>query len=169
MSSRDPYAHVVHYALLVLIVTAGPASADDRLSAGVRACAAVSDDDERLTCFDALAAAIADDAPAVAVAATPAAASAAPPPLTDDVGKPQTDEPGEAPETYAATVARCEKNDATNRWYFYLENGQVWRQSNTGRLRFRDCAFDVTLQRDLFGYKMAIPSEDKTVRVSRVE
>lgn len=168
--SRSSTARVACNTLLLLLPAfAGPASADDRLSAGVRACAAVSDETERLTCFDALAAAIAEEVPGAAAAAAPAAASAAPPPLTDDVGKPSTGEPDEAPESYTATVARCEKNNATNRWYFYFENGQVWRQSNTGRLHLRDCALEVTLQRDLFGFKMAIPSEDKTVRVSRVQ
>lgn len=168
LSEKRPSRRARHNVLLVLAVIAGAATADDRVSAGLHACSAVTDETERLNCFDALAAAVAHDAPPPAVVA-PTAAGAAPAPLTDDVGKGQTDEAGAAPETYTGAVTRCEKSSATNRWYFYFDNGQVWRQSNSGRLNFRDCVFDVTLERDLFGFKMTIPSEDRTVRVARVE
>lgn len=175
---------ILHVALATVATSA---SADDRLEVGVRACAAVTSESERLDCFDVLATAIAGErslpvdaaaasaagelagspaAPAAPGAANaPAAAAATPPPLTDDVGKPLAD--GE--ESYAATVIRCEKSDATNRWYFYFDNGQVWRQSNTGRLHFRECAFDVTVTRDAFGFKMKIPSENETIRVQRAK
>jgi hypothetical protein len=60
-------------------------------------------------------------------------------------------------------------SEATGRWIFTFDNGQVWRQSNTGRLPFRDCDFVVTLRRDVFGYKLEIPSANRSVRVTRIQ
>ncbi len=144
--------------LLVLPRPVLPA-AGDALTAGLEACAAVTDAAERLNCFDVLAERIAER--------DPAASGQALPPLVDEVGKPATND--EAPdEEYAGRIASCEKSDASGRWYFTFDNGQIWRQTNAGRLPFRECDFDVTLKRDVFGYKLEIPSADRSVRVTRV-
>lgn len=74
----------------------------------------------------------------------------------------------EAAPEYSTVVSRCEVSKKSNQTYFFLENGQVWRQSNYRRLNFRDCRFDATLSKDTFGYKLFIPSKDRKVRVTRI-
>jgi hypothetical protein len=156
--------------------SAAAADYDAALAAALRACASVSDAGDRLACFDTLAEELGVAAAAQpkkipvapAAAATAAAASEATPPLDDAVGKERIDDDEEEPESWSGRVTSCEKSEATNRWYFHFDNGQVWRQSNAGRLTFRECEFDVTVERDLFGFKLAIPSMDKSVRVARV-
>lgn len=90
-------------------------------------------------------------------------------PLTDEVGLERVDGVRQAaPPTYSSRVTRCEVNRQSGQTYFFLENGQVWKQANYRRLNLRDCRFDVTLSKDTFGYELAIPEKDRTVRVSRI-
>ena len=93
-----------------------------------------------------------------------------PQPLTDDIAKQEikgTDI--ERPE-YSAVVTHCEELKQERRLFFFMENGQIWRQSNAGRLNFRarDCQFDVTVKKDMFGWILHVPSENERVRVKRV-
>lgn len=181
--------------VIAVCLLAGAAEAQDdsaSVAAGMRACASVSAAADRLACFDTLAAALGAapaesrapapaaaaraESPAAGTTAAPtepqpaaaAAASAAGRPLDDAVGKKQTDQGESEPQVWAGRLTACERSEATSRWYFHFDNGQVWRQSNAGRLTFRECEFDVTVERDLFGYKLNIPDMDKSIRVSRV-
>ena len=105
----------------------------------------------------------------VAVAAGAAVAQSAPVPLTEDVGLERVKgAEREKPPEYAAVVTRCERHPQSALLYFYLENGQVWKQSSNRRLNYRDCQFEVTLTKDAFGYKLYVPSKDKKVRVTRI-
>jgi hypothetical protein len=111
-------------------------------------------------------------APAAAAAAATVAIAAdeGPKPLTDDVAKENLR--GETtsidrPEYYSI-VTRCEESSQSERLFFFMENGQVWKQSNSARVSFDVCQFEVTLKKDFFGYKMTIPSKGRTLRVSRV-
>ena len=151
------------FQISILVVTPAMSFATaDTISAGLTACARETDDAKRLACFDALADGTPSDAPA-------GSAPTATPPLTAEVGLPGPEEADEEPpEVYAAHVSSCKKSAANNRWYFEFDNGQVWRQTNSGRLAFRDCDFDVTLRRDVFGFKIEIPGEDRTIRVTRI-
>jgi len=93
-----------------------------------------------------------------------------PQPLTEEVGQEQLDRRGESreePETFAGRVTNC-RQDAAHKWYFFFGNGQVWKQKDSGSLRFSDCDFDATIRRDFFGYKMQVVGDDKEVRVARV-
>lgn len=107
-----------------------------------------------------------------AAASPPSEASTAPAdtiPLTDEVGIERVDGARQsAPSKYSARVTRCEVNRQSGQTYFYLENGQVWKQANYRRLNLRDCRFDVTLAKDTFGYELFIAEENRTVRVSRI-
>ena len=165
---------------------------------GIRQCATVADDDERLRCFDALAretthasatpSAVAP-VPAAPPPAEPAAAAASsaavtpePPPaesaagavaeaepISDDIGLSgieSKDKP--EPKKYSATVTKCEESKQSGQYYFFFENGQVWKQANYKRLRWRDCEFDVTVSKGTFGYEMYVPEKDRTVRVARI-
>ena len=195
MNNTKPIDCIRMAACLLLLSTA-PAVADDALSEDIAACAAISDSEERLACFDALTAAPAAEpaaprisepaspapaavaaAPAATATAEPAAAAVAPEPpaaagptpITDDIGRERIEggRDEERPE-YAANVVRCEENQQSGQTYFFFENGQVWRQANYRRLRFRECRFAVELSEDNFGYTMRIPSEDRRLRVTRI-
>ena len=107
--------------------------------------------------------------PAAGVAAAGAAASDAEAdagdyaPLTDDVG-------AEAPEfrPVRTRVTDCRK-DHSGKYYFFFENGQVWKQRDSSRLYFRDCDFEVTITKDFFGYKMQVAGEDGETRIGRIK
>ena len=64
-------------------------------------------------------------------------------------------------------VTKCQQ-DVNDKWYFYFDNGQVWKQRSNSRLRFPDCDFWVTITEDTFGYKMTIEGEDKQIRIGRI-
>ncbi len=67
-----------------------------------------------------------------------------------------------------ATVSKCEK-DYRNKYRFYFDNGQIWKQTSDTRLSFRECNFDVTITKDFFGYKMKVDGDKRKIRISRVK
>lgn len=90
--------------------------------------------------------------------------------MTEEVGAeqlPSKDRPEREPESFQGRVVDC-KQDASKKWYFYFDNGQVWKQRANARLTKRDCDFAVTLTKDSFGYKMQIEGETKQIRVGRI-
>ncbi len=92
------------------------------------------------------------------------------PVLTDEVGEEQLarKEPREEERTpVRGTVTNC-KRDASGRYLFYFDNGHVWKQKEANRLPFRNCSFDVRIERDFFGYKMRVDGQDDDIRISRV-
>jgi hypothetical protein len=174
-----PPARYVRYLLLPVVALlfaaplagavedAGAGAAGDSVVTGVLGCGSIADSAERLACFDALAEAVSERTTQNSESGGDEAGERAPPPLGDDVGRARTDD--EPAEEYGGRVTSCEMSEATGRWIFTFDNGQVWRQSNTGRLPFRDCDFVVTLRRDVFGYKLEIPSANRSVRVTRIQ
>jgi len=89
------------------------------------------------------------------------------PSLPDDLGGTSFGKKSESGEPeHKGFVTSCKKG-ADSRYYFFFESGQVWRQSNIGRHRFKDCNFVVTIRRDAFGYKMQIDGETSKIRVAR--
>lgn len=182
-------------AALPIALAALPVFADD-IADKLAACQGVASESERLACYDELASSlepasapataapaqsapeaatapsVAEAAPvAPAVAAEPAPAPApAPQPLTDDIAKQEIKGTTIDRPEYSAVVTHCQELKHEKRLFFFLENGQIWRQSNAGRLNFRvkDCQFDVTVKKDMFGWVMTIPSENERVRVKRL-
>jgi len=161
---------------LVAGLVAAPALSQD-LDKAITSCSSIAENDARLTCFDALAAMLGDvpeveaespKAPAAATAAVVVAATAAP--LTDDIGKERVDpkDPDEQPR-YASHVTSCKESIQSGQYYFILDNGQVWKQSNYRRLGFKNCDFDIEISKGTFGYQMYIPSKDRSVRVARIK
>ena len=67
-----------------------------------------------------------------------------------------------------AKVTECSKSGPNNKFIFYLEGGQVWKQISDKRFYFKDCDFEVTIQKDFFGYKMELLDSNKTLRVKRI-
>ena len=162
---------------VIVSLIAAPAQSQD-LDKAINSCASITDDNARLTCFDALAAMLGDvpvaevveapNAPAAAAAAVVVVATAAP--LTDDIGKERVEpkDPEEQPR-YASHVTACKESIQSGQYYFTLDNGQVWKQSNYRRLGFKNCDFDIEISKGTFGYQMYIPSKDRSVRVARVK
>lgn len=169
-------------AIAALIWTTA-APAEEAIGVALGQCKRITDDAERLICFDAVAAMIgtqttaappperppAAPTPAAVPETTTPAGTSGVVPLTDEVGKERVEGASvEASPKYAGTVTRCEESRQSGQTYFFFENGQVWKQANYRRLNLRDCRFDVTVSKDTFGYELHIPAKDRRIRVSRV-
>lgn len=168
-ASRPAVVSGIIFLLAVALTTPGLAHSD--LADALRECAAVGDNTVRLACFDEIAESLLA-AQSRASDATPATAESVdddqPKPLTNDVGKGADSGKEQRREIYTATVTHCEHNRRLNEFFFFLENGQVWKMSNFRRPVVGECRFDVTIEKDFFGFRMDIPSEDASFRVSRV-
>jgi len=160
--------------------------AQDVLGTQLRRCASLHDEDERMRCYDALAR---QEMPEEKDAAAPAvsAESSEPPPaaqepaaeestetmkavaISDDVGREQVERGDVAGNVeYHSRITSCKKN-SSGRVFFFLENGQIWKQTDYATFRYRSCDFDITLTKDSFGYKMRIAGKKSSYRVSRVQ
>lgn len=146
-------------ATLAAAVLASAVAGDD-LATELETCQAVEDESDRLACYDELAASMAPSAGEETAALI----------LDDDVAKTEVKGANVEQPVYTAAVTRCEQAKQEQRLYFFMENGQVWQQSNAKRLRLKDkdCQFDVTITKDGFGWILKIPSEDRRIRVRRV-
>ena len=125
-------------------------------------CNSIDDAGERLACYDAASGRNAEERP---VAAEPEVSA-----LSDDIGQEQItqgDRPDDESTLVRGTVTNCQR-DASGRYYFYFENGQVWKQKDERKLRHRSCSFDVLITRDFFGYRMQVVGEENEIRISRV-
>lgn len=72
----------------------------------------------------------------------------------------------ENPTQHRGLITSCKKN-ADEQWYFYFDNGQVWKQVDGHRHHYRKCNFYVTITNDGLGYKMQIDGKNNKVRISR--
>jgi hypothetical protein len=144
-------------ACLLGTVALAAAAAHAQESDDMARCVDIADTAARLACYDA---AVGRNTPA----------EPEPAPLTEDVGEEQLDpelRPERQPESFRGRVTKCQQ-DASNKWYFYFDNGQVWKQRSGNRVRFRECDFGVTITKDTFGYKMQVDGETKTIRIGRI-
>ena len=106
--------------------------------------------------------------PAMAAPAATDAPATEPAPLDDEVGKEALGRDEEEELVVHGTVVRCVE-DLTSKYLFYFDNGQVWKQKDNKEVRWRECAFDVTITKDFFGYKMNRVGETRTIRIGRVK
>ena len=154
-----------------------PAQNDSVSMEELRQCREYSDLEQRLACYDQIGKpAPVVETPAVpADAASPAATAAAAdvpqevkrvsqhPVPSDDFGLPKSED---ALESIRATVVRCgEAND--HRFYFYLDNGQVWKYLGGKYLKYKSCDSPVTLSEDSLGFKLQMDGKS-SLRVKRV-
>ena len=156
----------------------------------LKVCAKMTDRDARFACYDELGQRVLEEGSAdeqnppetaVEAAATTTATTATGPTIATEPTGEASDTPS-LPDQLGGTsfekksekgqfehkglVTSCKKG-ADDRWYFSFENGQVWRQSNRSRRRFKECHYFVTITRDAFGYKMQIEGESGKIRVAR--
>lgn len=150
----------------------------------IKVCARIGSTAKRVECYETLGqralqaeAASVDPAgqsgmppPGPAEAAeTPVAAAQTVGKMTDDLGGPEFEKrAGKAMPTFAGVVTSCKKG-AYGKYYFYFDNGQIWKQSGAERLRFRECRFNVTIAKDFGGYVMRIEGRKGRVRIARVD
>ena len=181
--------------LLLTFWLAGPcigiAHADDPVKA-LGVCAKMTDRDARLACYDELGKSVLDEesaaeqtpqevgvetvaagASAVTEATGPTIATAPEegatdiPSLPDNLGGTSFERGSEEGAfKHRGLVTSCQIG-ADGRWFFFFENGQIWKQSNRSRQRFKECHFFVTITRDGFGYKMQIDGKTSKIRVAR--
>lgn len=152
----------------MLSLSAPPLSYADAVNPDeLRACSAIDDASARLACYDE---AIGPPAPAANTSAAPRAEKPARKTL-DDLGAETLPGAGRTEDeelAVRATVTGCKK-DVRNKYMFFFENGQVWRQSSDKRVYFKDCNFEVTISRDFFGYKMLRDGDKGRIRIARVK
>ena len=64
-------------------------------------------------------------------------------------------------------ITGCKKGP-DKKWYFYFENGQVWKQIDDRRFSLKeDCRMLATITKDIFGYKMEVEGLKGKTRISR--
>lgn len=155
MNTRSPVI-VTLPAALFAICLAGTSHATDPIEE-LKVCARMTDQDVRYACYDRLGQRLLEDE------------SPESPALPDDIGGADfTDQPQqEVAKEDRGRVTSCTKG-RDGRWYFVFDNGQVWKESNTSRNRFKNCEFVAYIYRDSFGYKMRIGDDGKKLRVRRV-
>jgi hypothetical protein len=82
----------------------------------------------------------------------------------DDIGLPKSEDELVSIRT---TVVRCgQANDY--RFYFYLDNGQVWKYLGGDQLRYRNCNTPATINEDGLGFKLKMDGKS-SLRVQRVK
>jgi hypothetical protein len=148
--------------ILSVSINGTQASEPDPIDA-LKACARMENTKKRVACYEALGKQVLGEE--IAASATETVAPAAEEPAAAAVESPAVDEDDEYKPIHAH-VRACQKA-SDNRYFFILDSGEIWKQSGGRTHRFKDCSFDVTIRKDVFGYKMTIDGDDKTVRVKR--
>ncbi len=169
--------HALVFLTLGALALMQESPAEESLRAALARCMDITRDAARLRCYDETAAhartatsSTQTDNAAGNVAedrAEDPAGVARPAPLDDSVGRNQV-AGNEQEQTYGGTLVRCEERGPSDKTYFYLEGGQVWRQNGGRRLRLGDCSSEIEISQDWFGFKLRIINNNRTIRVSRV-
>ena len=137
-------------------------------------CRAIQDAAARLACYDEMEPPLAEEAPAAAPDNADARKTSPPPAtepqqLSDEIGRESLDR--EDPEDKVKVrghVVDCRTNER-GRYFFFFENGQAWEQKDSKRVAWDDCDFEVTIDKDFFGYGMTRVGDDRRIRISRVK
>ncbi len=65
-----------------------------------------------------------------------------------------------------ARVTSCRKA-VDGKWFFFFENGQVWKQVDSSRRHYRSCDFMANIKKDGIGFKIQVEGEKRSTRVKR--
>lgn len=165
------------------------ASAETSIEEKLQQCRALEDQAVRLACYDEVASRKPDAEPATPTvvetdtaaeqsseetdSVTAVAVEVAPTQTVEDerlatLGQEQVGVKKSEELELQARVVRCEK-DGFRRYFFYFENGQVWKQKSDRRLSYKECDFNITITKDVFGYKMLPEGETRRIRIARVK
>lgn len=181
---------ITSFCLVMTTIWAAQAVADD---AGLTRCARIASPLDRLECYDALARAQNATPPVLQRAPTPATeptvATAPTPPAPAPAPAPtqvRADEPAplvDAPENFGfenqifnttnqEIVARYEGEFTgwSGGTLFKLDNGQVWKQAQSGRVSHRRDNPVITIKKGSLGsFRLSVEGLNRTVRVKRVK
>jgi hypothetical protein len=160
---------------LCVLASAGPAGAqvEDRLAD----CARIAGSSERLACYDALsearrnAASQRDWNRSFGIDAAPKSSLAA---ESAEPGQDNAPDFGFEERQGSAQQIQSRYDGQFTGWsgntLFRLENGQVWKQSQSGRVSARAARPAVTIKRTtLGGYRMNVEGVSESIRVERVK
>ena len=106
--------------------------------------------------------------PMVEVAAEESVAANGTRDLDDEVGKESVS--NEQRDTLSARgrLANCQRG-RSGKYVFWFDNGQIWRQKGNVTPNWKECNFEVTVSKDVFGYTMVRDGDSKKIRIERVE
>lgn len=137
-------------------------------------CRTIRDADARLACYDAIKPPLEEEAPAPVppdrrnAPESQAAPVPEPEALNDQVGRESLEHKDPAEQVKVkGRVVECRTN-ARGSYFFLFDNGQMWQQKDSKRIVWEDCDFEVTIDKDYFGYGMVRDGDDRRIRISRV-
>jgi hypothetical protein len=111
----------------------------------------------------------AESAPTSVAEEVPAPAAMAPEVLDDEVGLENVKGREDKDQLLVkGHVSSCRK-EKRGKYRFYFDNGQIWQQKDNRTVPWRECDFDVTIEKDFFGYKMLPEGEKRSIRISRIK
>jgi hypothetical protein len=155
------------FILLTTVFTSSGAAQSVDTVEELKACARMTDSDARLACFDNLGERVLREEPADTTPTQEKTTRPEPETATTTNAESLPDELGRSKTTeYVGLITSC-KQDGRGDWYFFFDNGQVWKEVNKRSRRFKECNFNATITEDGFGYKMRIDGSDRTIRVRR--
>lgn len=155
--------------------------ASELLENQIRECSSIKDESKRLKCFDLLSQSLpvtkaAEIKPIEEVTKTTEVKKVPIVKNQESIEQPKsekipTDLGGSAftkngkPKGYEGNVVSC-KASQDKKWFYFFENGQVWKQVDNRKIRHKKCKFPATIRKDGFGYMMFFGNNQK-VRISR--
>ena len=151
------------------------AQSDGRSTDGIAECREFADAEARLACYDRIGKTASGNKeqsePGENVAETPEPGMAEIEKgdsgygvLSDDTGLPQS---ADANKPIPVTISKC--GEATNfKFYFYFDNGQVWRYIGGKKLRYRGCEGAAILVEDRLGFSLQMEGDNARLRVKRI-
>lgn len=162
------------FCVVPFMLLSAPAFAQQGLPAQVYACANVEDAAQRHACFDAL-------VPELKKAGGAAPAARAPQPASRSAQSPLTAPVLSASEASAAKAGKEKEIDSVNlpvkaidagrdgKYRFTMDNGQVWRQVDTVKLRNIGAGpWTAEIRKAAFGSYLLTVDKQAAVRVERV-
>lgn len=149
----------------IVLLTAASAQAQD-LSSALETCKKIKSQADRLICFDAVASMNKTTAPIQPEKPAPVS--------KDEIVKEiKQQEFGlksqkEDPETLVSTIKKIKKNPY-GKLTIYLEEGQVWKQSDSSKLKLKK-GYSVSIRKAALGsFLLSTENSKRTMRVKRVK
>ena len=164
---------------LIILLSTPAASKEDSVIEQLLNCARTEDRAVRAECYEVLGKQVLEAesgkpsmapvkeavAPAASLENTPDNASSDALPESAGGGKFSNEEKVDR-ESWTAVLKTC-KRTAAKKWAVMFENGQVWKQVDSRRIRRLTCSGSVTIEKDGFGYKMMLKDGKGGMRIKR--
>ena len=165
------YAKIAAYLLVCnfIIISANGATAQEQ-SNPFALCAAIQDDQQRLSCFD--------QAARTGNSSLPEIDTAIPDVLVSPTNESRIAEFGRPPVRQAPTQTNDDEIHVTivswkkysyNKWVFTTSDGQVWRQMDDRRIHLRGSQVGATIRKVMMGgFRLKLDGQSWGTRVKRV-